>query len=437
MSERKKLKIAIVGSGLSGLSCAWLLAPRHKVVVFEKNHYSGAISPAFDQPERILDASLMTCSSVHSPNLLALAQHLDLHLQRHTTEALAFFAGLNTDALESACWLNSPGDFKIKLKYRRQLKRFLAHLKQAKISTSSDQNLAQWAQSQGFSTGFMRYCIWPMTAILGNYSFAQALLLPAQSLLNALLNLGLGDPNDVYYTANNSLIPALSRHLGDAQLQTNRAVKQLRRLGGKVFLEDHLGDNWQFDHVVFCCNATQALRLLSDPRTEEKAVLKAFKLQRQHVVLHLKKQGLRATKPHFAYANFSSATQQQATSLEYCLNYPAKLGLQRPIMLTLNPLYRIPAQDVITSYVFDRVVFAADSQQRQAELWQLQGQHNTWFGGAWTGLGFNEDAVLAGLCIAEALSGCKRPWTHRELQVDRLSLPADWHQRHYHHALVA
>jgi predicted NAD/FAD-binding protein len=164
--------------------------------------------------------------------------------------------------------------------------------------------------------------------------------------------------------------------------------------------------------------------MLGDASDEERALLGAIRYTRNATYLHTDPQLMPKRRRVWASWNYKTGTDSSAgpPQVSYWLNRLQDLQTPRPLIVTLNPQTPPAADQTLATFSYDHPLYDARALAAQRELWQLQGQRNTWFCGSYFGYGFHEDALQSGLAVAEALGGVRRPWTV-EGESNRLWLP--------------
>jgi predicted NAD/FAD-binding protein len=193
----------------------------------------------------------------------------------------------------------------------------------------------------------------------------------------------------------------------------NCAVRSLRRDGQGVVVHDQHGGVRRFDHVVIAAHADQALAMLGDPSPDERELLGAFGYSRNHTVLHDDPALMprrRAVWSGWNYVGRRAEAGQRELCVTYWMNRLQGLSDDRQLFVTLNPVRAPRPGSIIRSEIYEHPIFDAPAFRAQQRLWSLQGRLNTWYCGAYFGAGFHEDGLQAGLAVAEALGGARRPW---------------------------
>jgi predicted NAD/FAD-binding protein len=160
----------------------------------------------------------------------------------------------------------------------------------------------------------------------------------------------------------------------------------------------------RFDHVIVATHADQALALLSEPSAQEQQVLGAIRYQPNEAVLHTDVSALPSRPSTWAAWNYERAASPDRESRQVCLHYLINqlqpLPVSQPVIVSLNPLRPIAPASILGRYDYAHPVFDVPAIAAQKRVAELQGRHNTWFAGAWTGYGFHEDGLKSGLAVA-------------------------------------
>ncbi len=439
------LNIAVIGSGISGLSCAWLLSQQHNVTLFEKDDrfggHSNTVTVNHGGQSVPVDTGFIVFNPASYPNLVALFKHLQVPV---IDSDMSFAVSLDAGRLEYAGTdlnglfaqrrnLFSPGFWQMLmdiLRFYRQSPTMLA-------SVTDDTTLAQLLAQHGFSSRFRDDHLLPMGAAIWSTPLDKMMDYPAKSFLRFCDNHGLLQIQDrpqwqTVRGGSRVYVEKLLAELGDRVL-ANTGVRSVSRqsIGGRtqVRISDWQGQEHRFDHVVMACHADQTLKLLGDASSQEGRLLGAVKFERNRAVLHsdaaLMPKRRRAWSS-WNYLRQSSENPQLAVS--YWMNRLQQLPDSLPLFVTLNPFTEPDADKVHGAFLYDHPVFDRQALAAQQQLWSLQGERNTWFCGAWFGYGFHEDGLQSGLAVAEALGGQSRPWQVPGMY-DRIHLPSGWNNR--------
>ncbi|MEX6633281.1 NAD(P)/FAD-dependent oxidoreductase [Hyphococcus lacteus] len=431
---RPKPRIAIIGSGISGLSAAWGLHRDCEVHVFEKNDYVGGHTNTvtFDAPEGPVpvDTGFIVYNDPNYPNLSALFNQLGIG---STETEMHFSVSARDRGLEYA----SNGISGIFADLRNITRpRFFAMLADILrfyaaapnlIGASDDLTLGEFLKRKKYGASFIHDHILPMAAAIWSCPVGTILDFPVKSLARFFINHGLvelGTPFEwkSVHGGSASYIAPMTANFRD-RIICNTPVHSVRRLNNGVELLFEGGNRRHFDKVVFACHAPTALALLDDPSTEEQNVLRKFKIQPNKAVLHTDDNFMPRRKRAWASWNYlSNFSSQQEISVTYWMNALQNLPTSTNCFVTLNPLHMPQPEKIIASFDYDHPIFDPAASKAQREIWNIQGTNNVWFAGAWMGYGFHEDGLQAGLAVAEMMTNWRRPWAF-DYATERLSRP--------------
>jgi predicted NAD/FAD-binding protein len=432
------MDIAVIGSGITGLSCAWLLSGRHRVTLYEADTRTGGHSCTVDVAcatgTLAVDMGFIVYNEPTYPNLTALFRHFDVPTR---ASCMSFSVSLDHGALEygghSLAALFAQKRNLVRPRFWSMLRHLmrLYRLAPAGAASAEGRSLGEWFDLHGVSHGLQRDHLLPMAAAIWSCPTGLVRDQPAIAFLRFCDNHGLlrltnrPDWRTVEGGARayvQRIAAALPRGI-----QTGRAVTALRRHDTHVELHDSAGGMGVFDHVVTATHAHQALALLTDCDAAERQALGAFRPSANRAVLHGDISFMPRRRGAWASWNFLASgapgtDQQAAPCITYWMNRLQNLPGEN-LFVTLNP----PAEPaaIRAEQNFEHPIFDAATLDAQKSIWKLQGTRRTWFAGAWLGAGFHEDGLQAGLAVAEALGGVQRPWNVAD-QSARLSLPAAW-----------
>lgn len=412
------LRIAVIGSGISGLSCAWLLNQRHDVVLYERadrlgGHTHTVTANAATGPVAV-DTGFIVFNEATYPNLIALFDHLGV-ASRATD--MSFSVSLEEGGFEYA----APALFAqrrnvLRPRFWSMLSEVLRFYREAPAALAAldDPNLSLGAflQRGRFSAAFRDDHLLPMAAAIWS-SPAEALLdYPAASFLRFCDNHGLlklaGRPAwRSVIDGSRTYVDRIAGALGSG-VRLGRDVVEVRRTADGVMVGERNGRRERFDQVVIATHADQALAMLDDPTEAERRTLGAFRYSRNLAVLHTDPALM--PKRRRAWASWNYIGSEKGLCVSYWMNKLQGLPGQ-DLFVTLNPPQPPRPDALLRSEVYEHPVFDAAALRAQASLWDLQGQGGVWFCGAHFGSGFHEDGLQSGLAVAEQLGGVRRPWT--------------------------
>lgn len=415
-------RVAIVGSGISGLSAAWALQSQCDITVFEAADRIGGHTNTviFDAPEGSVpvDTGFIVYNQPNYPNLTALlsllgvasnttrmnfsvsAQHRNVEYASHG------FAGLFADLRNL-----------VRPRFYAMLADIMRFYKQApQLADAEDnQSIGEFLRENGYGDTFVKDHLLPMAAAIWSCPVGTILEFPARSLAKFFVNHGLvelGTPFDWASIdgGSASYIPPLIESFKD-RIKTNMRVISAVRRDGKVHLTMAGGETDAFDHVILACHAPQSAEIVKDQDAQESAILSAFQTQSNRAILHTDTRLMPKRKRAWAAWNYiSEEADNPALAVTYWMNRLQRLNTKTDCFVTLNPVTPPSADKVIAEFEYQHPVFDAAATQAQADIWDIQGRGNIWYAGAWLGYGFHEDGLQAGLAVAEEMSNWQRPW---------------------------
>jgi len=421
----KKLNIAVVGSGISGLSAAWLLSKHHQVTLYEAGSYLGGHANTVDvkTPDGVVavDTGFIVFNKPNYPNLTAMFEHL--HAASEQTE-MSFALSVNHGEYEYA-GSGANGFFGQRRnifktshwKLLSEISRFFRTAQQRIENYPLQTTLGMFLKSEQYSEAFITDHIIPMGAAIWSTAVEDMLGFPAIGFIKFYANHGMLQFNNrpEWSTVSGGSREYIKKIVSDSDLEIhlNTPIKRINRKSDYVYITDHNNVARQFDHVVIATHADQALKLLHQPDPYEIALLSPFKYQLNRAVLHSDHRWMPKRRSLWSSWNFLKQGYglQTRLCLTYWMNRLQSLNTETNLFVTLNPGAEIHPKAVNAAYNYYHPVFSTAAIQAQHRLWSLQGRQRTWFCGSYFGSGFHEDGAQAGLAVAEQLGGFQRPWT--------------------------
>jgi predicted NAD/FAD-binding protein len=416
------LDIAVVGSGISGLSAAWLLAQRHRVTLYEEDARVGGHSHTVDVATGATTVAVDTGFIVYNepayPNLTALFAHLGVATQ---PAEMSFAVSLDDGALEYS-GSDLPGLFAqrgnlVNLRFWSMLRDLVRFYRSAPrdAARAGLMPLDDYLDQNGYGRAFREDHLYPMAAAIWSTPAARIGRYPTEAFVRFCENhhlLSLSDRPAWRTVSGGSRNYArrLSAVLGD-RVRTGCRALAVRRDARGASVASAAGEE-RYDHVVIATHADQALRLLPDASADERRLLGAFAYSTNRAVLHGDAALMPRRRAVWSSWNYGADRRRpDALCVTYWMNRLQGIDEGTPLFLTLNPSGEPRAELVHRTESYDHPLFDAAAIRAQGELWALQGQRRTWFCGAYFGAGFHEDGLQAGLAVAEAIGGVRRPWS--------------------------
>ena len=421
-------RIAVIGSGISGLSAAYHLRKQADVTLFEAGSYFGGHTHTVDvtlpSPQGMVthgvDTGFLVFNERTYPGLIGLFAELqvqtsasDMSFSVQTPRASGQRAmewsgsNLNTVFAQRSNLFSSTF-----LGMLRDVLRFNA-LANALAERGEDhvlmQPLGKFLEAYKFGPAFRHWSVLPMLGCIWSCPTDQMLQFPVATMVRFCHNHGLIQVvnRPQWFTVTGGAkhyVEKLLRHIPHTHLQT--PVKRIERndSGARVFTET---GSEVFDAVVLACHADQALSLLAQPTPQEQALLGAIRYHPNKAVLHTDTSVMPKKKLAWAAWNYERATDLGLESSRVCLHYWINrlqpLPFSQDVVVSLNPVRAIDPSKVLGEYDYAHPVFDLAAIEAQSQLSSLQGQQNTWYAGAWMGYGFHEDGFKTGRDAASGI----------------------------------
>jgi len=422
------MKIAIVGSGISGLAVAHALRGRADITLFETADYFGGHTHTVDVTLPTaqglctwgVDTGFLVFNERTYPNLIQLLAELgvataktDMTFSVKAADAARGRtlewngANLNTVFAQRSNLLNPRF-----LRMLREVLRFnqlATRLAESGQEGELVQPLGEFLDAHRFSPEFRDWYFLPMMACIWSCPTAQMLQFPVSTMVRFCHNHGLIQVNSrpQWWTVTGGArhyVDKIIHGIADKRLAT--PVRLIERDADGVTVMTDQGSE-RFDKLVLATHSDQALSLLRHPSELEARTLGAIRYQANRAVLHIDAAVLPASRRAWAAWNYecAPATEQEHSRvcLHYLLNKLQPLPFAQPVIVSLNPVQAIAEQHVVGAYDYAHPVFDVPAIRAQADMPQLQGRLHTWYCGAWMGYGFHEDGLKAGLAVARQL----------------------------------
>jgi predicted NAD/FAD-binding protein len=416
-------KIAVIGTGISGLAAAYLLHAHHDITVYEKadrpGGHSRTVTVQHGDRTIAVDTGFIVFNERNYPNLTALFQRLGANVK---DSDMSFGLTVDNGRLEwGAKSLSAVFGQRINLLRPKFLKlvfdvmRFNAQV-EATVEQSPEMTLGALLTHMKLGDWFRRNYILPMAGAIWSCPPCQMLEFPARTFVRFFTNHSLlsikGQPQwRTLEGGSQAYVERLIAPFAD-RVRLGAGAAQVTRLEDGVEVRDGAGRVDRFDEIIFACHADEALAALTDPSVEERKALGAIRYQRNLAILHRDTAVMPKNRPCWASWVYHADGQgdEPEISVTYWMNSLQGIDKNYPLFVTLNPNREIAEDKIFDRHVFDHPVFDFGALAAQAVLKQIQGQRNTWFCGAHLGHGFHEDGLVSAMRVAEAL-GAPAPWT--------------------------
>lgn len=416
-------RIAVVGSGIAGLSAAWLLSKRYAVTLFEAadtlGGHTNTIDVTVDGTRFPVDTGFLVFNDRTYPNLCALFEHLGI---ASVPSEMSFSVRVDEDRIEwagsSLASVFAQKRNLVKPEFWRMLQDILRFNRESTAAVEqgldAGETLGEFLDRGAYGRAFREWYLLPMSAAIWSCPTGSMLGFPAATFLRFCHNHGLLQVNGrpkwrTVAGGGREYVRRLAAEVGEVRLAT--PVLGVRR--GADYVEVRTPDRSErFDTIVLGSHSDQSLALLEDADAAERSTLGSVRYQPNRAWLHTDETLLPRAREAWSAWNYLTGPARldgRPVSVSYLINKLQPLPCRVPMIVTLNPVHEPRADRVIRRIDYSHPVFDVAAIEAQRRLPALQGRRRTWFCGAWTGYGFHEDGLRSGLAVASAL-GVRAPW---------------------------
>jgi uncharacterized protein len=422
-----KHRIAIIGSGISGLAAAHALQGQASITLFEAADYFGGHTHTVDVTlpgaqglvTHGVDTGFLVFNERTYPNLIKLFADLkvetaksdmsfSVQVPRAGGQQLEWSgSSLNTVFAQRKNLVNPP--FLRMLRDILRFNRITTEITNANLDAAMMQPLGEFLRDQKFSSEFRDWYFLPMMGCIWSCPTDQMLQFPVATMIRFCYNHGLIQVTNrpQWWTVKGGAkhyVEKIIANISDKRLNT--PARRITRDAAGVHVSTDAGTEL-FDKVVLATHSDQSLAMLEAPSEAEQHALSAIRYQPNRAVLHTDTSVLPQKKIAWAAWNYERAEQTNSESAQVCLHYLLNmlqpLPFTQSVVVSLNPLREIARKHIMAEFDYAHPVFDLAAIRAQGEVAALQGQHNTYFCGAWTGYGFHEDGLKSGLKVAEQI----------------------------------
>ncbi|EDP65652.1 Amine oxidase [alpha proteobacterium BAL199] len=426
------MRIAVIGSGIAGLSAAWLMRTSHDVTVYEQDArlggHANTVTVDYDGVPVSVDTGFIVYNERNYPNLVRLFEHLGVATE---TSQMTFSVSVDEGRLEyegsPRGMLAQPANLMSRRYWRMMadILRFFSGAARLLKQPGTGPTLGEWLALERYGDGFIHDHLLPMGAAIWSCPVETMLAFPAKSFIRFFENhqlLNLVDRPQWRTVSGGS--QCYVERLASALPGRIRAAAPVRRVTPNVSgvtVETADGDAQTYDHVVFGTHGDQALRLIADPTDAESRVLGAFRYQSNTAILHRDRSLMPRRRAAWAAWNYQADRSERSdrrVALTYWMNRLQNLDPARPLFVSMNPLHEPDPKMEFARFSYEHPVFDTAAVSAQDSLPSIQGARGLWFCGSYCGWGFHEDGLKAAIAVGRSL-GVEPPWPCRVAPADR------------------
>ena len=400
------MKLAVIGSGISGLSAAYHFSKNHKVDLFEQDDHFGGHSLTYDIKEEDkvvpVDLGFIVFNEQTYPNLISFFRELDVPFEKSN---MSFSVSVKNSNVEyggsglNAIFANKKN--LLNLKFLKMINEIISFYKKAPSLLNhnlSEDTLGNYLEKSKLSKYFIEYHIIPMVAAIWSMPFEKAKDMPLKLFLNFFINHGLFKLKNrpQWYTVTNRSRAYVNKVLEKISGEVFKNYKVSKILRSENNVRISIGNEYlDYDHVILASHADQSLKILEEPTSEEDKILKRFSYVSNKAYLHIDENLMPLRKS--AWSSWNSITKDKRTCITYWLNKLQNLKTEKNYFLTLNPVEQINNNKILKKIDFTHPYFNKENVKLQKDLHKLQGKKRTWFCGSYFGYGFHEDGLKSSI----------------------------------------
>jgi len=413
------MKIAVIGSGISGLSAAHFLSKKHKVDLFEKNDHFGGHSYTLEvslndsNGSISVDLGFIVFNKKNYPNLVNLFEELQVSYEKSN---MSFSVSLKNSNIEysgsglSGLFANKNNI--LNLNFINMIKEIFSFYKMAdkmKKENFANQTLGEFLKYKKMSNYFIKFHIIPMISAIWSTPNELAYEMPMSSFINFFQNHGLFKIKNrpQWYTVSGrsqNYVKKILKTINGEYFKNYKIRSVLRNENGIRLYYGSSNEYFEYDKVIFAVHADEALELITDPTENEKKILKNFQYTKNIGYLHTDDRLMPDRKNVWSSWNsILDKSNEKNICVTYWLNKLQNLKTKKNFFLTLNPFISIEGSKIIKKVEFTHPFYDMKTINAQKYLPELQGVNNSYFCGSYFGYGFHEDGLNSGINVSNKL----------------------------------
>ena len=420
------MKIAIIGSGISGLSSALLLSQKHNITLFEIDKRFGGHANTVDITHKqnliSVDTGFIVYNKLNYPNLIGFFDFLKIET---INSDMSFAVSARDGQLEysgSMTGIFAQKRNLLNIKFYKMLKDiivfFMFGYKYA-FQVKENESLGEYVKRCKFSEEFVNDHLIPMSSAIWSCPEKEILNFPAKTLLTFFKN---------HQLINFIFRPKWRTVKGGSRQYVNKVVEKLKKNKKNKFIlnsniksifsknnkiEINLEKNTEiFDKVIMATHPDQTIKLIKNLDKQSTDILSKFKYQKNTVYLHSDKNLMPKNKKTWSSWNYISSKKEEKSSVTYWMNLLQKINNSLNVFVSLNP-YIIPSKSLTyKKIIYEHPIFNSKTNEAQSKMIEIQGKNNIFYAGAWLKYGFHEDGIASAVNISKTLNVAV-PWEQR------------------------
>ena len=413
------MKIAVIGSGISGLGAAHFLSKKHKVDLFEKDDHFGGHSYTVEVSSKSygesisLDLGFIVFNKINYPSLVNLFENLQVSYEKSN---MSFSVSYKNSMIEysgtglKGLFANKYNILNVNfIKMIREIFSFYKMANNMKEEDYKSQTLGEFLKDKKMSNYFIKFHIIPMVAAIWSMPTDLAYKMPMSLFINFFQNHGLFKIKNrpQWYTVTGRSKTYVKKILEtiSGEYFKNYNIKNVLRNKNEVRLYyGSSNEYFQYDKVIFAVHANQALELINNPTENEKKILKNFQYKKNIAYLHTDHRLMPdRTNAWSSWNSILDKNEENKNCITYWLNKLQNLKTRENYFLSLNPFIPIEKNKIIKRVEFTHPFYDIKTVNAQKFLPELQGVNNSYFCGSYFGYGFHEDGIKSSLNIVNKI----------------------------------
>ena len=411
------MKIAVIGSGISGLSAAYYLSKSHKVDLFEKqDHFGGhAYTLEVDLQNKIIpvDIGFIVFNYKTYPNLISFFQENKIKIEKSD---MSFSVSVKDTNIEY-CGRGINGIFSnrsniFNIKFIKMFFEIISFYKKSNTlnNVKHDLSLGEFLNQQRLSKYFINYHLIPMVSAIWSMPPYEANQMPLSFFLKFFQNHGLFKIKDrpQWYTVSNrskTYVDKILKQISGEYFKNYKINRIKRYLNGAQVYYGNDNEFFSYDKVIIATHADEALKLIEKPTEEERTILSNFKYKENIAYIHFDENIMPKNKKNWCSWNSSvDELNVNNNSVTYWLNLLQNLKEDKNIFLTLNPYQKINEEKIFKKVKFTHPYYDQNTLINQKNLSKIQNKESILFCGSYFGYGFHEDGIKSSLNMLKYLN---------------------------------